>query len=177
VSFRDDEIAEEFESASMMGREYFDSSGYTFRRLGRLERDDFERLADRLKSLKWYRANRDYAIQLNRAWKAAHPERCREHKAASLARLMKKSPDAVRANRRRWKATYRSSPEVRARERAQQRAAYHAKKSPDSMKRAAARAGTWYAKAKADPAKIEALRAYKREWARKKAAAAKAVTP
>lgn len=171
MSFRDEEILEEFESASRRGREFFDSDGYTFRRLGKLDLDDFEQLARRLRSLKWYRANKEYAQALNRAWKAAHPERVRELKRNSIAHRMKVDAKGQRAMRQRRKRRW----EAKNRERvlAQGRARHHRTKTPETVAAANARAKAHYAAVKADSFKLDALRKYKREWLRSKKAAAK----
>lgn len=165
MSFSDLEIAAEFESASRLGREFFDGDSYSFRRLGRLDRGDIDRLAARLRSLNWYRANREYAQALNRAWKAAHPDRVRELKLKSIAHRMKVDAEGQRAMRRRRKRKW----EAKNREKvlAQGRARYHRAKAPDKAAAAIARAKAHYAATKADPKRLSALRAYKREWARK----------
>lgn len=173
MSFADFNVEAEFDAAQRRGREFFDGDSYSFRRLGKLDQDDFRRLAERLRSLKWYRAHREYAQALNRAWKAAHPERCRELKRKSIAHRMKVDPKGQRAMRRRRKAkwTDRNRDKVLA----QDRARYHRTKTTELLERANARAKAHYQAVKADPAKLAALRRYKREWARSKAAERKAV--
>lgn len=167
MSFRDDEVTAEFEAASGMGREFFDGDSYSFRRLGKLDRDDFQRLTDRLRSLRWYRQNTGYAQSLNRAWKAAHPERVRELKQKSVAHRMQVDPEGQRAMRQRRKKKW----EAKNREKvlAQGRARYHARKTPQSAAAANERAKRYYAAVRADRFKLDALRKYKREWAAKKA--------
>lgn len=174
MSFSDFDVEAEFQAAQRKGREFFDGDSYSFRRLGKLDHDDFERLAARLRSLRWYRENREYAQALNRAWKAAHPERCRALKRKSIAHRMKVDPKGQRAMRRRRKAKW----EAKNREKvlAQGRARYHRTKTAETAAAALARAQAHYAATKADPVKLEALRKRKREWARQKTAAAGGAT-
>jgi hypothetical protein len=168
VSFTDLEIAAEFDSASRMGREFFDGDSYSFRRLGKLDGDDFQKLTDRLRSLKWYRANKTYAQALNRAWKAAHPERVRELKQKSVAHRMKVDPKGQRAMRRRRKQKWEAKNRDKVLE--QGRSRYHRTKTPATAAAANVRAKAQYLAIKENPAALEALRKYKREWARAKAA-------
>lgn len=157
MSFRDDEIAEEF-ATSVGGRvEFFGSDGYSFRRLGKVEALD-AKLVEALRM---------------RRWKLAHPDRCAELKAKSIAHRMEVDAEGQRAMRRRRKKKWQAKNPAAVRAMSQR--AWSRRKDRSDVKAAAlARAQAHYAKAKADPAKLEALRAYKREWARKKAAERKA---
>jgi hypothetical protein len=168
-SFDDAEIFEHIGEQTGGRREFFASDSYTFRRLGKLDDAGFERLTERLRSLKWYRENKAYAQALNRAWKAAHPERVRELKKKSVAHRMKMDRAAQLAMRTRRRKKWREKNPEKVR--ASGRRVWERRKDRPEVKAAAlARAAAHYSATKADPARLEALRQYKREWARAKTA-------
>lgn len=151
------EIAAEF-AGHRGAREYFGADGYSFRRLGTLTDADFEHLT---------------ALLRNKKWKRDHPEACRRHKAESERRLMLADPAGQRVGRQRRKKRWQAKNPERVKAMAVRGYLVQLAKDPIGYRqRALSRAKAHYQQTKADPAKAEALRVYKREWARKKARAA-----
>lgn len=153
MSFRDEEILEEFGAASGGRVEFFGSDGYSFRRLGKVEGLD-PKLIEALRM---------------RRWKLVHPERCAELKAKSIANRMTIDPEGQRAMRRRRKAKWQAKNRETVREMDRRRWA-KVKDRPEVKAAALARAKAQYEAAKKDPAKMERIRASKREYARRQAA-------
>lgn len=168
-SFDSAEIFEAIGQQTGGRREFFSGDSYSFRRLGKLDDADFKKLTERLRSLKWYRANKAYAQALNRAWKKAHPEQDRGHKRKSIAHRMKVDRAGQLAMRRRRRQKWRAKNPERVRA-AALRTWGRRRLKPGVLAAANVRAKAYYVAVKANPAKLEALRKYKREWARAKAA-------
>lgn len=125
----------------------------------RKEQKEFAQLVDKLRS---------------RKWKREHRPRCNDLKRESNARLLAADPERLRSRRRRAQAKWRAKNPEKTREAQRREAAAAKAKDPAKYKAAAlARARAQYQRALADPAKLEALRAYKREWARAKASRAR----
>lgn len=82
MSFRDDEVFEAFAEATGGKREFFGSDGYSFHRLGKLDRLD-QRLLDRLKVARWRQRNR--ALLDSSEFRAAAAARARAWLAAQMA--------------------------------------------------------------------------------------------
>lgn len=105
MSFRDEEIAAEFDAASGMGREFFDRAGHSFGRLGRVERLD----PKLVNALYW------------RKWRAENPERARAY--VSRYAKTEKGRTVAKAKKR------RGQQKNRAAYNAGQRAAYARRKA------------------------------------------------
>lgn len=87
MSFDLEDIAEELSSATDRGREWFDSQGYSFQRLGKVRNVDLDKLANLLRYRRWAEANRERQREISREYYRRHPEKRRRLNALKRKRL------------------------------------------------------------------------------------------
>lgn len=154
MAFLREEIFEEFEEASGRGREWFDGDGYGFRRLGKADNSDIDRLANLLRYKRWAAANRGRQRAISRAYYWRDREKTR--RLGRAKRVRQKRNSVSRAKRL---ASWRAFRERRKAD-SEKYAAYLVKNREANKRKYEAR--------KADPVKLERMRAQGRERMRRR---------
>lgn len=106
MSFREEEIAEEFAESVSGRREFFSSDSYSFRRLAKLEGLD-PKLLKRLKNTRYRKTHPEEVRAYWRAWRAANPERAQLY-TSRYAKTAKGSA-VTRNKKRRWQQNHRDA--------------------------------------------------------------------